>query len=203
MPPASPIDPTGCYHIGTRGNYGQAVFRTPAEHELFLRLYHRSATKYGWITLTWALVLNHHHFVLQLTRGGLSDGLRELHGGYSRRIHMIDGLTGQGHLIRHRFFRRLLETDEDVLTACRYVDLNIPRATGCRPEDARWSGYRALVGLEHPRPFHRPSELLARLSSSPAKARQAWAEFVHAGLVQDGLATSSNDGVRSWLDPKP
>ncbi len=85
------------------------MFRTPDEHELFLRLYERSADKYGWATLTWALVWNHHHFIVQLTRGGLSDGLRELHSSYSRRIHVIDGRTGQGHLIRHRFFRRALD----------------------------------------------------------------------------------------------
>jgi REP element-mobilizing transposase RayT len=195
MPASAPIDPTGCYHIGTRGNYGQPMFRTPEEHELFLRLFQRAADKYGWATLTWALVWNHHHFVIQLTRGGLSEGLQQLHCGYSRRIHVIDGHTGQGHLIRHRFFQRGLATDEDVLIACRYVDLNIPRATGCRPEEAQWSGYRALVGLEHPRLFHRPSELLARLSSSPATARRAWAAFVREGLVQDGPDPSSNDGV--------
>jgi hypothetical protein len=171
------------------------MFRTPEEHELFLRLYQRSADKYGWVTLTWALVWNHHHFVVQLTRGGLSLGVQELHCGYSRRIHVIDGHTGQGHLVRQRFFRRALETDDDVLVACRYVDLNVPRATGCLPERAEWSGYRALVGLEHPRPFHRPSQLLARLSSSPAKARRAWAAFVREGLVQDRLDPSSNDGV--------
>lgn len=195
MTPPTPIDPTGCYHVGTRGNYGQPLFRSPAEHELFLRLYNRAASKYGWITLTWALVFNHHHFIIQLTQGGLSDGMQQLHSGYSRRIHQIDGHTGQGHLIRHRFFRGALETDAAVLVACRYVDLNIPRATGCRPEEAQWSGYRAVVGLEHPRPFHRPSELLALLSSSPAIARRAWAAFAQAGLAQDGFDPSSNDGV--------
>jgi REP element-mobilizing transposase RayT len=132
--PPTPVDPTGCYHVGTRGNYGQPLFRSPAEHELFLRLYNRAASKYGWITLTWALVFNHHHFIIQLTQGGLSDGMQQLHCGYSRRIHQIDGHTGQGHLIRHRFFRSALETDAAVLVACRYVDLNIPRATGCRPK---------------------------------------------------------------------
>jgi hypothetical protein len=171
------------------------MFRTPDEHELFLRLYQRASDKYGWLTLTWALVFNHHHFIVQLTDGGLSDGVRELHCGYSRRIHVVDGHTGQGHLIRHRFFRRALETDEDVLAACRYVDLNIPRATGCKPEQSRWSGYRALVGREHPRPFHRPGELLQRLSSAPATAQRMWAAFVHEGLVLDGLDPSSNDGV--------
>lgn len=195
MSPPTSVDPAGCYHVGTRGNYGQPIFRSPAEHELFLRLYNRAASKYGWITLTWALVLNHHHFVIQLTRGGLSEGMQQLHSGYSRRIHQVDGHTGQGHLIRHRFFRRALETDAAVLVACRYVDLNIPRAAGCRPDESQWSGYRALVGLEHPRPFHRPSELLALLSSSPATARRAWATFVQAGLAQDGLDPSSNDRV--------
>ena len=51
MPRRPPIDPQGYYHVGSRGSYGQLLFRTPDQYELFLRLYSRSAAKYGWETL--------------------------------------------------------------------------------------------------------------------------------------------------------
>jgi REP element-mobilizing transposase RayT len=194
MPPRPPIDPEGYYHVGSRGSYGQPLFRTDHQYELFLTLFDRSATKYGWKTLTWVLMPNHHHFALRLTDGGLSEGMRELHGGFSRRIHAIYGMTGQGHLVRHGFFARQLHTDGEVLVACRYVDLNFTAATGAPPEDAPWGGYRATIGLEHPRSFHSPSELLALVSNSAPKARNAYRAFIEDGLALPRRVSSPNDG---------
>jgi len=184
MPRRAPIDPEGCYHVSSRGCYGQPLFRTVAHHELFLRIYAHCAQKYGWVTLDWALMKNHHHFVIQLTDGGLSEGMRVLHGTYSRRIHHIYGLTGQGHLVRHAFFARQLATEGEVLVTCRYIDLNATRAGVVeRPEDAAWCGHCAIVGLEHPRPFHVPSALLAMINPSPAAAASAYRTFVREGLA--------------------
>jgi REP element-mobilizing transposase RayT len=197
MPRRGPIDPQGYYHIGSRGNYGQPLFRSTDQYELFLKLYGRSATKYSWETLTWVLMPNHHHFIIKLTEGGLSEGLRELHGGFSRRIHAMYGMTGQGHLIRHAFFGRELRTEGEILVACRYVDLNEPTATGGRPESARWCGYRATVGLERPRPFHNPEALLGLISPSPNAGRAAYRRFVHEGLASQRRDPSPNDGLGS------
>jgi REP element-mobilizing transposase RayT len=194
MPPRPPIDPEGAYHVGTRGVYGQPLFRSPTEYELFLSLYTRVARKYGWITLEWVLMVNHHHFVLKLTDGGLSDGMRELHGGFSRRIHAIYGLTNQGHLVRHGFFARLLESDEAIIAACRYVDLNPWRAIKVRPGDARWCGYGATVGDVHPRPFHNPNALLELISPRPAAARAAYRALIDEALVSESHDPSPNEG---------
>ncbi len=194
VPPRPQIDPEGHYHVGSRGSYGQRLFRNGHQYELFLSLYARTARKYGWETLEWVLMDNHHHFVLRLTDGGLSEGWREIHGGFSRRIHAIYGATGTGHLVRHGFFARQLHTDGDVLVACRYVDLNFTRATGSAPQECRWGGYRATVGLEHPRLFHSPAELLSLVSSSPDKARGAYRAFIESSLVSNGHVPSPNDG---------
>lgn len=197
MPRRPPIDPEGYYHVGSRGSYGQLLFRTDDQYEMFLRLYTRSAKKYGWETLAWVLMRNHHHFVLRLTNGGLSAGMREAHGSFSRRIHAIYDVTGQGHLVRHGFFRRQLHTDGAVLVACRYVDLNASAATGEAPEDAPWGGYRATIGLDHPRAFHSPSELLRVISNSARDARNAYRAFVEDGLASLSHVPLPNDGFTS------
>jgi putative transposase len=194
IPPRPPIDPQGTYHVGSRGSYGQPLFRTPDQYDLFLGIYARVAAKYDWTTLEWVLMTNHHHFVIELAKGGLSEGMRELHGGFSRRIHAIYGMTGQGHLVRHGFFARQLHTEGEVVVACRYVDLNTTGATGEAPEQATWSGYAATIGLAHPRPFHQPGELLKHISATPAKARIAYRRFVEEGLVPSGHGPSPNDG---------
>jgi REP element-mobilizing transposase RayT len=196
VPPRPPINPEGYYHVGSRGCYGRTLFANDLQHERFLTMYTRVSVKYHWDTLSWALVDNHHHFVVRLNDGGLSEGMRELHGGYSRWIHLLYGQTGQGHLFRHGFFARELKTEGAVFVACSYVDLNLVTA---RPGEThgrtRWCGHRATIGLEHPRLFHRPSVLLELLDHRPAVAQLAYGEFVQNGLALRSQDPSPNDGV--------
>jgi REP element-mobilizing transposase RayT len=196
MPPRPPINPQGYYHVSSRGCYGRTLFEDDRQHERFLMMYARTSQKYHWETLSWALVENHHHFVVRLHEGGLSEGMRELHGGYSRWIHLLHGQTRQGHLFRHAFFARELKTEGAVLVACSYVDLNLTTARpGATPGKSRWCGYRATIGLEHPRPFHTPWVLLELLDRRPATAQLTYREFVQNGLALRSQAPSPNDGV--------
>jgi REP element-mobilizing transposase RayT len=193
VPRRPPIDPQGTYHIGSRGTYGQPLFRTHDEHELFLSLFTRSANKYGWVILEWVLMVNHHHFVIRLTDGGLSGGMRDVHGGFSRRIHAIYGFTGQGHLFRHGFFSRQLMTEAAIVAACRYVARNPTEALGVRPAEAAWSSYPATAGVAHPRPFHSPSRLLELISENPAAARNAYRALVENDRGPTSHVQSPND----------
>jgi len=179
MPARPPIDPRGIYHVGSRGTYGRALFRTVAEHELFLDLFGRTARKYGWRTLAWALMKNHHHFVIRLTTGRLSEGMREIHSGYSRRIHAVYGQTRKGHLFRHGFFARLLPTDSGVVAACSYVDLNPSTSRiSARPRKSDWCGLAATLGTAPRRAFHFPEDILALLGNDLGQARRAYVELL-------------------------
>jgi REP-associated tyrosine transposase len=196
MPRRPPIDPQGYYHVGSRGCYGRTLFASDDQHERFLVMYGRISTKYGWDTLSWALVENHHHLVVRLTTGGLSEGMRELHGGYSRWIHGIYGQTRQGHLFRHAFFARRLKTEAQVLVACSYVDLNlVTRGADLDQVRQKWSGFRATIGLDYPRPFHTPSALLEIIDRRPESARRAYREFVESGLALRSRVPSPNEEV--------
>lgn len=196
MPRRAPINPEGYYHVSSRGCYGRTLFGPLDHHERFLTMYQRVARKYRWETPSWALMENHHHFVIHLTEGGLSEGMRELHGGYSRWLHEIYGQTRQGHLFRHGFFARELKSDGALFVACAYVDLNATAAgISSSPEESQWCGYRATIGLAHPRPFHTPASLLEVIDPRPAIAQASYREFVQEGLARRGLAPSPNDGI--------
>src|SRR5437764_6543356 len=146
MPRRPPINPEGYYHVSTRGNFGRPLFELDWEHQLYLDLYGKTARKLGWQTLTYALIWNHHHFVIKLANGGLSEGMRAVNHGFARRLNAYYGRTGKGHMVRHCFFARELEDDGDLLTVCRYVDRNPVAAGRCQaPEDWPWSGYPATA----------------------------------------------------------
>ncbi len=179
----------------SQGNFDRPLFETPQAHELYLALYGRTAAKFGWITVAWTLLWNHHHFLIKLTDGGLSEGMRVINHSFSRRVNAMTGRTGRGHLFKHGFYAGPLESESHLLATCRYIDLN---AVAARPSESLerwpWSGYRAALGLEHPRPFHHVSHLLELFGPTPNVARRSYRRFVEDGLVSAGRVPSPGDG---------
>lgn len=179
VPRRPPINPEGYYHVSSRGSFGQPLFQAPAEYELYLSLYERSAKKFGWKTLAWVLLWNHHHFLIKLTAGGLSEGMRVANHGFSRRINALYGRTGTGHLVRHSFFANEIKSHKYLLAVIRYIELNPVAARQCRrPEEWPWSSYRATIGLEPPRPFHDTRATLSLFGTRVDVARERFARFV-------------------------
>jgi hypothetical protein len=157
-------------------------------------MYTRVARKYRWATLAWALMQNHHHLIIRLTEGGLSEGMRELHGGYSRWIHELYEQTRRGHLFRHAFFARRIEDDSDLIATCAYVDLNpAVNRPSAEPIAADWCGYAATIGLAHPRRFHTPSLLLELFDPRPGTARRMYRTHVSQEHARRSPVPSPND----------
>lgn len=179
----------------SRGNFRQPIHLDEAHYAKKVRLLARVAKRRGWIVLDWCLIPNHHHFVIQLAEDGLSDGMRELNGCYSRWSNLQTGRTGTGHLIKNRFNLVSLASESHFLEVLRYVPIN-PVAHGVAKtvEEWRWGGYRANIGLEHPYPFHRPAELMRYFGADPIEAVERYRAFVYEGLVRGGHVLRSDHG---------
>lgn len=177
----------------SRGNYRQSIFLDDEHFAKYLSLLQRVANRRKWRILDWCLIPNHFHLLIQLTEDGLSDGMRELNGCYSRWSNLQTGRTGTGHLVRNRFLSKDVLQEGHFWTLAAYIPLN-PVAAGLAesPEDWPWSGYRANVGLEYPRPFHQPGKLLRYFSKRPDVAVRRYRELVHDGLVALGEADWSD-----------
>jgi putative transposase len=187
MAPLRQIDPTGIYHVMSRGNFRQEVFVEDDEFIRYTHLLQRVTARRRWIILDWCLIPNHVHLVIQLTEGGLSGGMRDLNGGFSRWRNARTGRTGTGHLWKNRFKHLDLEDDVHFREVLRYVPANPVRHGLVRhPEDWPWSGYRATIGIEYPFTFHRPSEHLRYFGVSPEAAIREYRRFVQEGLVRSG-----------------
>ena len=109
--------------------------------------------RYGWVVYAYCLMTNHYHALFQIPEeGGLSDGVRLLNGLYSRVMNRKYGRTG--HLFHNRFHAAQMETESHLMAACAYIVINPVRAGICeKPEDWRWSSYRASAGLVSSPPF--------------------------------------------------
>ncbi len=85
-----------------------------------------------------------------------------------------------GHLFQGRFKSIIVERESYLLALCRYIVLN-PVSAGMveRPEDYRWSSYRAKIGLEKP-PAWLCMDSLA-LFGSDAKTARAGVQGICGG----------------------
>lgn len=90
---------------------------------------------------------NHFHLLVQTPEPNLSRGMHWLNTAYV--IWFNRRHERSGHLYAGRFKSFLIEKESYFTAVLRYVVLNPVRAKMVRrPDDYRWSGYRATAGLE-------------------------------------------------------
>jgi putative transposase len=188
------------YHLVSRGNRGSRIYADDEERRVFLQLLGRVARSRRWICHAYCLMSNHYHLLVQIQQGGLSDGMRELNGGFAR--FRNDRHDEEGHLFRNRFWSDVLEEEAHMLEACRYVVLNPVRARLCNdPADWRWSSYRACAGLEYAPGFLAMDRLLRVFGPSPTAARRAYRTFVRDGIAGAVAGVRHGNEVRARFVP--
>jgi putative transposase len=137
--------PDGTYHVTTRAVGGERAFRDDDDRRLFLSLLARAARRHAWRLDTFCLMTTHYHLLLACTREDLSDGFRFLNGDYARAFNERYGR--RGHLFAGRFASQLVESEEHVDAARRYILLNPVKAGLCRAA-AEWPWSRSRYGRD-------------------------------------------------------
>ncbi len=173
-------EPSGLYHVTSRGNNKSAIFVDEGDRLLFLDLLGRTSDRYRWLVFAHCLMTTHYHLVLQIPHGGLAAGMCLLNGDFARKANRRHGRGG--HVFHDRYGAAPIARDGHLLEACRYVVLNPVRARVCgSPEAWRWSSYRACAGLEFAPRFLAESEFLGLFGTNPAAARRLYRAFVREG----------------------
>ena len=171
--------PGGYYHVAARGNDKQNVF-DDVLRAVFVEQTARVAARHGWSVFGWALMSNHFHLVVQIADRGLSDGMRELNGGFARASNARHGRID--HCFGRRFWSTRLESDRHLLASVRYAMWNPARAGfGKHPRDSSWTNYRTAAGLDHPSKLLAHRELLELFGRNPSRARTAFSRYVSDG----------------------
>jgi REP element-mobilizing transposase RayT len=143
---------------------------------MFMAFLAQAIYKCRWTCLGYCLMTNHYHVLLSLTSANLSTGMHRLNGVYARRFNETHGHTG--HLFEARFSAKLIETEEHVLEAIRYMALNPVNAGMCvDPADWPWSSFRATAGLE-PCPRFLAAARVRRQFARGSRGAELYASFV-------------------------
>jgi putative transposase len=160
------------YHLNGKAVDGTKLFRDDSDRLLFLRLLAIEARRSDWCVLAYTLMTTHYHLVIELRQPTLSSGFQRLNSVYARAYNRVH--DRRGALWQRRYFDALLESENHLYEAIRYVALNAPRAGMCpSPEDWPWSSYGAAVGLHATDPIVDEHALLRLFGTRPDAARKA------------------------------
>jgi putative transposase len=161
------------YHVLNRANAGLSLFEKDQDFAAFEKVLVQAHERVSMRTIAYCVMPNHWHFVLWPYRDGdLSEFVRWLTVTHTQRWHVAHDTVGTGHLYQGRFKSFPVESDEHLLTVCRYVERNALQAGLVeRAEDWRWSSL-----------WRRTSDDVAArllLSDGPLELPQPWCAIVN------------------------
>ena len=177
--------PGALYHVTSRGNASQRVFRDDEDRELFLATLAWVVERFGWRCHAYCLMDNHIHLLIDTPQPNLSRGMRQLNGVYTQRFNRRHGKVG--HLFQGRYKAILVEKEGYLLELARYIVLNPVRAKMVKtPERYPWSSYQPMLGLAPVPPALAIEWVLDQFARTRATARRRYAKFVHDGIGVPG-----------------
>jgi putative transposase len=150
------------YHVMSRGNEKQAIYRNRDDRKKFLDYLETATTRYAASIHCYCLMDNHYHLLIETPEGNLAQIMRHINGAYTSyfntRHHRI------GHLFQGRYHSILVDADAYFLPLSRYIHLNpVKEGLISDPAQYEWSSYRAYLDLQDAAKWLRTDFLLAIL----------------------------------------
>lgn len=185
--------PGALYHVTSRTNRGEPLFREPEAVEEFLAELGTACRKTGWRVPAFCVLPDHVHLVLETPLANLVSGMKWWLGTFSLRYNRRHGL--RGHLFAARYRAVPLDPEGPFLfEACLHVWLNPARAGLLAPEQplTAYPGSSLAATLQPPE--QRPGWLAvdrllaaAGLPGDTPESRQALAARVEARRLEPAL----------------
>jgi putative transposase len=157
------------HHVYGRGIDRRALFVDDEDRLGYLALLERVVDKTGWRCLSYCLMDNHVHLMVETPEPNLGAGMQRLHGDFAREINRRHGRFG--HVFQGRFGSKRLKTESHLRTTAAYIAANPVEAGICAaPEDWLWGSHpTASRGEQDPPWLHTPRllELFGGLGGDP------------------------------------
>jgi REP-associated tyrosine transposase len=174
------------YHITSRGNARQPIYKEDEDRRIFLEVLHRANTLYNWLCHAYCLMNNHYHLIIETPDGNLSHGMRQLNGVYTQLFNKRHNRVG--HIFQGRYKAILIQKESHLLEVSRYVVLNPVRAKAVKdPEEWKWSSYRGTAGKEKPHSCLTIDWILGQFGSKRRQSEKKYSEFVMAGIDEEKI----------------
>jgi putative transposase len=183
----------GVYHVYARANRGALLFVDDADRRAYLVLLGRVVARQEWRCLSYCLMPNHLHLLIQLTEPDLAVGMHWLHSVYARAFNARHG--HDGHTFQSRYGSVAVRTDEQLVTVVGYIAHN-PVKAGLAAQAGQWpwSSHAATVGSAARPSWLDVDRLLELLRAWGGDPRASYRELVGA-RGGEGRAGAGGRGV--------
>jgi putative transposase len=185
------LEDGGIYHVYSRGNNRQRLFRGEADFEKYLELLKRSRERYAFRLYHYCLMSNHVHLLLEIMCGkDLARVMHDLQLGYARYYKKQYKYTG--HLYQGRYRSPRIPGESYYLQCGRYIERN-PVKTGLvsQAEDYKYSSAAYYV-LGQRNDLITPNRYYAGMGRTETERQAAYRELVrleepYSDMVTAGL----------------
>lgn len=176
------------YHVIARGNERKNIFKDDIDRKKFFKIIGEAAKEYQFFVLSYVLMSNHYHFLIEIKLPNISRAMQFINSSYS--IYFNRKYKRSGHLFQGRFEAILVEHGQDLLYVSAYIHLNPGRAGMVEQViDYPWSSYRQFTGGADGG-IAVPEIILKILSENRVEAVKKYEEYVKATAIE------SPDNVR-------
>ena len=172
------------YHILTRGNNRQEVFKDERDYKKYIEILQRYKDRYKFKLYHYVLMRNHVHLILEsIERGGtLAEIMKGINLSYAQ--YYKKRYKHIGHFWQDRYKSIIISKDDYLLACGSYVELNPVRAGIVEdPKDYKWSSYNVyaygkkdFIADEH--------SMYKGLSRNEAERRKKYREFIK-GMIKE------------------
>src|SRR5262245_2102401 len=173
--------PGALYHVITRGNQRQRIFRDDRDREKYLEILSSLKTQFLFRIPAYVLMPNHVHLLVESGEVPLSRMMQRLGSGYTQYFNRRHKQVG--HLFQGRYRAILCDKDSYLLELTRYLHLNPVRAKLVKDrEEYKWSSYGGYVGKTQERKWLDSAAVLEQFSGNRSEARLLYRRFIWEGI---------------------
>jgi putative transposase len=165
------------YHVITRGNQRQEIFRCAEDYIRYLRILGEYKNRYHYVLYGYVLMGNHVHLLMETKEVVLSRILQGINQSYT--MYFNRKYATVGHLFQGRYKAILCDKDSYLLALVKYIHKNPMRAGVAKTlEVYAWSSHGSYVDQTKEKGIVDTGLVLRSFSEDPRKARKAYLEYM-------------------------
>jgi REP element-mobilizing transposase RayT len=135
----------GNFHVWARRVDHWPLFVDADDYRRYIALLAETVVNFGWVLLSFCLMPNHVHFLIELREPNLSQGMQWLQSRYVEYFNARHGR--EGALFERRYGSRLVDDELYFVTVVQYIEQNPVKAALCAtPAAWPWSARGVAAG---------------------------------------------------------
>lgn len=173
--------PGALYHVISRGNAHQDIYRDDQDRQNFLDWIADAVKTYNLIIHAYCLMDNHYHLLMETPEGNLAKAMRDINGNYTQWFNIKN--QSAGHLFQGRYKAFVIEKETYLLEVARYIVLNPLRAKLVdHPQKYKWSSFRFTAESKKCPEWLHVDWILDFFGKKKEEAQKRYRQFIKEGI---------------------